>query len=91
MSKYGPYLTIAEINAKYPNELVLLANPTHRRGSGWPTGGYVVLHAPDRAEFDRQFDAWDDPEVKHLANHWTGEIQGPETFLFDPEPESGAA
>lgn len=89
MSKYGPYMTIDEINAKYPKELVLLANPTHSRGSDWPTGGYVILHAPNRAEFNRQFEAWDDPEVKHLASHWTGDRWGRDEV--DVEPETGAA
>ncbi|QJW94337.1 hypothetical protein [Frigoriglobus tundricola] len=69
---YGPYLTIAEINAKYPNTLVLLGNPTRSRQGG--TGGHVILHATDRAEFYRLLDGWDDPDVKHLASWYTGAI-----------------
>jgi phytoene dehydrogenase-like protein len=88
---YGPYLTMAEIKAKYPNALVLLANPTTTRGSLAPTGGYVILHAPDREEFNRLFDAWDDPEVKHLASWYTGEIKGAEILPPDAAPEPGAA
>jgi len=41
---YGPYMTIAEITAKYPDEWVFLANPTTSRQG--VTGGYVILHAP---------------------------------------------
>lgn len=69
---YGPYLTVAELKAKYPNSLLLLANPKSTRYHE-PLGGHVVLHAPTREEFDRLCEAWDDPEVKHLANLWTGE------------------
>jgi hypothetical protein len=86
---YGPYLTIAEIKAKYPNALVLLANPTKNRQG--VTGGHVIFHAPDRAEFDRKCDAWDDPAVRHLAIHWTGEPERLEILPPDAEPEPGAA
>lgn len=86
---YGPYLTIAEVKAKYPNALVLLANPTTSRQG--VTGGHVIFHAADREEFNRLFDAWDDPKVKHLATWYTGEPKGLEIFPPDVEPESGAA
>jgi hypothetical protein len=69
---YGPYLTIAEITAKYPDEWILIGNPTSTRQG--VTGGYVILHAADRAEFYRLMSQWDDPEVKHLASWYTGEI-----------------
>ena len=89
---YGPYMTMAEIKAKYPNSLVLRGNPTTKRGSLAPTGGYVVLHATDRAEFDRQFEAWPgDPAIKHLASWYTGEIKATEILLPDAEPEPGVA
>jgi hypothetical protein len=86
---YGPYMTIAEINAKYPNEWVFLANPTSSRQG--VTGGYVILHAPDRAEFYRLMSQWDDPEVKHLASWYTGEIKGVELLPPDAEPEPEVA
>ena len=86
------YLTMAEIEAKYPNELVLLGNPTTRRGSLAPTGGCVILHATNRAEFDRQFEEWPgDPSIKHLASWYTGEAQGLEMLPADAAPEPGAA
>jgi hypothetical protein len=82
-------MTIAEINAKYPNALVLLANPTTSRQG--VTGGHVIFHAADRAEFDRKLEQWDDPEVKHLASWYTGEIKGSEILPPDALPEPGAA
>lgn len=84
---YGPYLTMAEIEAKYPNAWVYLANPTKNRQG--VTGGYVILHAADRAEYYRLIDGWDDPEVKHLASWYTGDVYG--RFESDAEPEPGAA
>lgn len=87
---YGPYLKIDEINAKYPNALVLLADPTSNRYHQL-TGGHVVFHAPDRAAFDRQFDAWQDPAVKRLAFHWTGAVTGEDAPAVSAEPEPGAA
>lgn len=86
---YGPYLTVAEINAKCPNALVLLGNPTRSRQG--VTGGYVILHAADRAEFYRLREGWDDPDVKHLATWYTGEIKGAEILPPDEVPEPGAA
>ena len=72
---YGPYLTTAEINAKYPNEWVLLGNPTNRRQSLEPTGGVVVLHAATRDEFYRLFEEWPgDPAIRETASHYTGHI-----------------
>jgi hypothetical protein len=87
---YGPYLTIAEINAKYPDEWVFLANPTSNRQG--VTGGYVIVHSADPAEYRRLVEAWDDPEVKHLASWYTGEHKDYwEIFPSDAEPEPGAA
>jgi hypothetical protein len=43
-----PYLTIAEINAKYPNQWVLLANPTLTRLHE-VRGGHVLFHTADRS------------------------------------------
>lgn len=65
-----PYMTMAEIEAKYPNEWVFLANPTSRGKSLEVTGGCVVLHCTDRAEFIRR--VFDFPEVKDGALLFTG-------------------
>jgi hypothetical protein len=82
-----PYLTVAEITAKYPNEWVFLANPKLDRGNH-VLGGYVVLHAPTRAEYYRLIDQWDDPNVNHTASFYTGQWDV-ESEL--PIEESGAA
>lgn len=82
-----PYLTVAEIEAKYPNEWVLLANPKKDR-SNRVVGGFVILHAPTRAEYYRLIDQWDDPDVKHIASHFTGPLEL-ESEL--PLEESGTA
>lgn len=83
------YLTMAEIEAKYPNEWVLITNPTTRSKSLAPTGGVVVVHSPDRAEYLRLVAEWDDPTVKHFASWYTGE--DPVDELLPPESETGAA
>lgn len=84
-----PYLTMAEIEAKYPNEWVFIINPTHRRKWGPPTGGVVVFHSPDKAEFYRLMSEWDDPEVKHAASWYTGKDVGEDIEWVASEP--GAA
>jgi hypothetical protein len=85
---YGPYMTMAEIEAKYPNEWVFLANPTSTRQHE-VTGGYVVLHAADRAEFYRLMSQWDDPKVTRLAEWYTGKDTSGE--ILPPDAEPGAA
>jgi hypothetical protein len=84
-----PYMTMAEIEEKYPNEWVLIANPTNQRKVIGPTGGIVVVHSPNRAEYLRLVGEWDDPEVKHVASWYTGRdwSSGFETS----KPESGVA
>jgi hypothetical protein len=82
------YLTMAEIEAKYPNEWVLLANPKVTKYQE-VLGGVVILHAPDREEFYRLMEAWDDPEVVHLASRYTGKFPAGEPELVESEP--GAA
>jgi hypothetical protein len=67
-----PYLTIAEINAKYPNQWVLLANPTLTRLHE-VRGGHVLFHTADRLELYRWFEALpDDPAVREFASWYTG-------------------
>ncbi len=48
-----PYLTMAEIEAKYPNEWVLLDRPRVDALND-VLGGHVVWHHADRDEFDRR-------------------------------------
>jgi len=51
------YMTMAEIEATYRDQWVLLDRLTKDRRSDQVTGGRVVFHAPDRDEFDRGLDA----------------------------------
>ena len=81
------YSTMAEIEAKYPNEWVLIANPTTRGRSLAPTGGVVVLHSPDRAEFLRMVGEWDDPNVKHLVTQYVGKFPEEADEIEPVEPE----
>jgi hypothetical protein len=74
---------MAEIETKYPNQWVLIANPKMGRKPKWVLGGHVVLHSPDRAEFLRMLGEWDDPEVMHTASWYTGKF--PEEELL-PAP-----
>jgi hypothetical protein len=87
---YGPYLTVAELKVKYPNEFVYLANPTINRNRE-VSGGYVILHHPDRAEYYRLMSEWDDPEVKHTALWHTEPKDELEIVLYPENPEPGAA
>ena len=65
-----PYLTMAEIEAKYPNEWVLIDRPKVDRYED-VLGGVVVMHAPRRGEFDSRLD--DFPQVVDCAILYTGE------------------
>lgn len=47
-----PYLTMAEIEAKYPDQWVLVDQPKVDSYDD-VIGGHVVWHHPDREEFDR--------------------------------------
>jgi hypothetical protein len=86
------YLTMAEIEAKYPNHWVLLANPKLTRYQE-VAGGVVVVHSPDRAEYLRLVGEWDDPAVKHIASWYTGWGVGREPVddIEPAEPEPGVA
>jgi hypothetical protein len=84
------YMTMAEIEAKYPNEWVFLANPTNDRQG--VTGGHVILHSADRAEYLRLVGECPDfPDVRRFASWYTGEVQGDEVLPPDAELEPGAA
>lgn len=65
-----PYMTMAEIEAKYANEWVLIDKPTSEPGSLAVTGGAVVFHCRDRAEFIRR--VFDFPEVRDGAIQYAG-------------------
>jgi len=61
------YLTMAEIEAAYPNEWVLIDRPTSpKRRPETVTGGYVVMHDADRGEFDRRL--VDRDEFPHVVD-----------------------
>ncbi len=79
-----PYMTMAEIEAKYPNEWVLIANPKMSKFQ-WVVGGYVVVHSSNRAEFYRMVGEWDDPEVKHTASWYTGKESVEDVEPIEPE------
>jgi hypothetical protein len=80
-----PYMTMAEIEAKYPNEWVLIANPKLTRYQE-VVGGVVVLHSPNRVEYLRLVGEWDDPAVKHTASWYTGKPGDEELLPAEPEP-----
>jgi hypothetical protein len=89
---YGPYLTMAELKAKYPDEWVYLAHPTTTRNHD-VTGGHVILHHRDRAEYLRLLDECPEfPEVRHFASWYLGEPEDDfELLPADVDPEPGAA
>ena len=81
---YGPYLTIAEIEAKYPNEWVLLAEPAKRLNSLQVTGGCVLTHSADREEFDRRLlELTKSPELGDIAVFYTGKPNPDEVWLVN--------
>jgi hypothetical protein len=80
-----PYLTMAEIEARYPNEWVLIDKPTSVPGSLAVTGGVVVFHCPDRAEFIRR--VFDFPEVRDGAIQYVGRFPEPDDEVIHVEPE----
>ena len=75
------YQTMAEIERAYPNEWVLIDRPQSRPGSLELVGGYVVMHAADRDEFDRRLA--DHPEVTRGAVHYTGKPDLNEIWLLN--------
>jgi hypothetical protein len=75
------YLTMAEIEAKYPNEWVLIAEPKSKRGSQAVLGGRVAFHTPDRDELDRRLD-----EFRHITRGailYTGKPDPDEIWLLN--------
>jgi hypothetical protein len=86
------YMTMNEIREKYPDEWVFLAKPTKNRHNE-VTGGYVILHHPDRAEYLRMMGECPEmPDVHHFASQYTGVAEDElELLPPDAEPEPGAA
>ena len=82
-----PYLTMAEIEVKYPNQWVLIANPTRRGRSLAATGGQVVVHAADRAEFHRLWGEWKDETVRSFAVEYVGQFPDELDELLPAETE----
>ncbi|HEV3436461.1 MAG TPA: hypothetical protein VG122_03820 [Gemmata sp.] len=63
------YLTMGEIEAKYPNQWVLIDKPKTTKYQE-VLGGYLVMHSADRKEFIRL--VFDYPEVVNCAILYTG-------------------
>lgn len=89
-----PYLTMAEIEARYANQWVLIASPTRRRRSLAPTGGHVVVHAADRTEFYRLWREWKDETTRSsavrcrsFAVEYVGKFPEEEDEILPAEPE----
>ena len=81
-----PYMTMAEIEAKYPNKWVLIDDPTTDRYQE-VLGGHVVLHCADRAEFLRRVVEWADSGSKHLAVQYVGKFPEEDDTIVPVEPE----
>jgi len=67
-----PYLSIAEIEAKYPNEWVLLDRPKVNHKTLEVLGGRVILHCQTRKAFDEEL--LTAPRVKTSASVYTGRM-----------------
>ncbi|VTS02205.1 unnamed protein product [Gemmata massiliana] len=72
-----PYLTMAEIEAKYPNEWVLVDKLKKGR-DGFAVGGIVAAHGADKEAVLRQAESI--PKPVDLAFYYTGPI--PEDVIF---------
>lgn len=66
-----PYLTMAEISAKYPNEWVLIDRPKTTKYQE-VLGGYVAAHGPNREDLDAPLEAL--PKPFHVAVEYTGPL-----------------
>ena len=67
------YVTIAELEAKYPGQWVLLDRPTVNDNDD-VTGGRLVMHHADRAVFDAELPA-------HPLDNWAV------MHVYDPNAE----
>ncbi len=86
-----PYMTMVEIEAKYPNEWVLIAAATTASGSQEVTGGRVVLHSADRADFLRRVEEWRDDLGKLAAVQYVGVFPDENEDRLPVDSESGVA
>lgn len=78
-----PYLTMAEIEAKYPNQWVLIDQVKHRKGYQDLLGGRVLWHAADRDEFDRRL--FDFPEMGDCAVLYMGKPDPDFVYMLNSE------
>jgi hypothetical protein len=82
-----PYLTIAEIEAQYPKQWVLVGDLKKGR-DGFAVGGVVYMHTPDRAEFDRRLVDNDEfPQLKEIMMFYTTQPKMDDDIL-EPLSES---
>ena len=66
------YLTMAEIEKRFPNEWVLIDRPKTTRYQE-VLGGYVVYHGPDKLELYRKVDELPKPfniAVRFIGPQW---------------------
>lgn len=75
------YLTMAEIEKRYPNEWVLIDRPNSTRLHE-VLGGYVVAHSPDRDEFDRMTLSTIPALSKRVASLYTGKPDPNEVWML---------
>lgn len=79
------YETMAEIEGRYDGEWVLIDRPTSERGRPETvTGGYVVLHSPDRDVIYHRLRNLADGELTHFAVRLIGWKPGVEEWTVDP-------
>ena len=85
-----PYLTLAEIEQRFPNEWVMLRDPRVDRRTQAAVGGYLLFHSGDRAEFDRLIRAVP-PNTsgvpQHFACVYTGEHRFEDDLVEESEPQ----
>lgn len=83
----GQYQTIAEIEAEYNGEWVMIGNPTSQCPSSPVTGGEVVVHCADRLEFYRLAGEWDCTGFKGAAVQYAGRFPEEDDEVEIVEPE----
>jgi hypothetical protein len=85
-----PYLTMTEIEDKYRDEWVLIADARFDKYDRL-VGGHVELHHADGVEFHMRLREWDkaNPRVKSIATIYLGRYPAEEVLTAESEP--GAA
>jgi hypothetical protein len=77
----GEYLSLAEIEAKYPNEWVLIDRPKVGRDQSI-AGGYVLAHDQSRDEVERVVESLPRPfDIAILQTSWR-ELADNEVFVL---------